>query len=69
MALPLMILAAALPLNTGGVVEGGMRPVALVATSVKFAHVRRVLLLVWTTMDRLPKKAAVPGAVEEYRST
>lgn len=31
---------------------------------VKLAQVRRVVLLVWMTMDRLPKKLAGPWTVE-----
>ena len=38
--------------------------VALPVARVKLAHVRRVLLLVWMTMERLPKKEAGPLAVE-----
>lgn len=35
---------------------------------VKLAQVKRVALLVWKTMDRLPKKLAGPWWVERYRS-
>ena len=38
--------------------------VALPVARVKLAHVRRVLSLVWITMERLPKKELGPLAVE-----
>ena len=51
---------------------GGV-PVELVvvlfpATRVKLAQVRRVVLLLWTTMERLPKNEPGPCAVETKRS-
>lgn len=41
----------------------------LPAMRVKLAQVRRVALLLWTTMERLPKKAPGPLAVDRYKST
>lgn len=78
MTAPVLIsFATAPPVNGVDVVVGdGPEPPLLVlfeeevllpglpATSVKFAHVRRVVLLVCTTTDRLPKKDAGPSAVE-----
>ena len=48
--------------GTGVDLEPSM--VVLPAIMVKFAQVRRVALLECTTMERLPKKAAGPLAVE-----
>lgn len=79
MAPALMKVAAAAPVKGDG---GGLDPVIvplppgevplelllLPLVRVKLAQVRRVVLLVWMTMDRLPKKLAGPFAVERYRS-
>lgn len=75
----LMSVAAALPVKGDGT---GLDPVTvplppdevplelvpLPLVRVKLAQVRRVVLLVWMTIDRLPKKLAGPCAVERYRS-
>ena len=42
--------------------------VLLPLVKVKLAQVKRVVLLVWMTMERLPKKLAGPWTVERYRS-
>ncbi len=34
----------------------------------KFAHVKRVPFLEWSTIERLPKKAPMPGFVDSYKS-
>ena len=47
-----------------GVVVLVVLVVELPATRVKLAQVRRVVLLVWMTMERLPKKEAGPWTVE-----
>ena len=47
-----------------GVVVLVVLVVELPATRVKLAQVRRVVLLVWMTMERLPKKDAGPWTVE-----
>ena len=47
-----------LPPGPGGVpLEAVLSPLV----RVKLAHVKRVALLVWKTMDRLPKKLAGPS--------
>lgn len=61
-------------MNGGGGAVGPVTvpvPVPLGATElplplvrVKLAQVRRVLLLVWMTMERFPKKLPGPAAVE-----
>ena len=50
--------------ETGVVVLVVLLVVELPATRVKLAQVRRVVLLVWMTMERLPKKDAGPWTVE-----
>lgn len=40
--------------------------VPLPLESTKLAHVRRVVLLVWMTMERLPKKDPTPDVEETY---
>ncbi len=61
-------LATAPPVKLGGLaVEVGdvpLPPVALPPVRVKLAQVRRVALLVWMTMERLPKKAPRAELVE-----
>lgn len=44
-------------------------PFVAEVSRVKFAQFNRVVLAVWKTMDRLPKKAPIPSLVEVYRST
>lgn len=77
-AAPTLTIIAAAPPVYGAIVEDGDGPeppvvvafgfVVIIpgfpATRVKFAHVSRVLLLVWTTMDRLPKNEPGPFWVE-----
>ncbi len=68
----LMILAAAPPVNVaaGGLGLGMVLLVDLVEllteplVRVKLAHVRRVVLLVWILMERLPRKLPRPAWVE-----
>lgn len=36
--------------------------------STKLAHVKRVVLELWTTSERLPKKEPRPAAEDTYRS-
>lgn len=43
--------------------------VLLVLLCWKLAHVRRVVLLVWMTIEPLPKKYGELGSVERYAST
>ena len=52
--------------DTGEVVLELLLPpvVPLPVASVKFAQVKRVVLVVWMTMERLPKKDSGPEAVE-----
>ena len=59
-------LATAPPVKTGPlpVDVGDAVLVALPPVRVKLAQVRRVALLVWMTMERLPKKAPRPDWVE-----
>lgn len=52
-----------LPVDVGDAVL-----VAVPPERVKLAHVRRVALLEWMTMERLPKKAAMPDWVEAKSS-
>jgi len=61
----LMKVVAAAPVKAvvGGVTPVGELTVVLLPepdVKVKFAQVRRVVLLVWTTMERLPIKALLP---------
>ena len=50
--------------DTGVVVLVLLPLVELADTRVKLAQVRRVVLLVWITMERLPKKDPGPSAVD-----
>lgn len=62
---PDIVFATAPPVNTGGfALDEGVVELAPAATRVKLAQVRRVVLLLWMTMDRLPKKEPTPGCVE-----
>lgn len=62
--LPLPLPPAPPPFVGEGYPPVGEGTVPLVDTSVKLAHVRRVVLKVWSTMERLPKKAPMPALVE-----
>ena len=42
--------------------------VMVLETMVKLAHVKRVALVEWMTMDLSPKKYGLPGVVLRYRS-
>ena len=74
MAPALTIVVAAPPVkgvkvgDTGVVVLVLLPLVELPDTRVKLAQVRRVVLLVWMTMERLPKNDPGPSAVDRYRS-
>ena len=50
--------------ETGVVVFVPFPVVEFPDTRVKFAQVRRVVLLVWITIERLPKKEPGPSAVD-----
>ena len=64
-------LAAAAPLNGVGVapvgevtVELPLELLAVPLVSVKLAQVKRVVLLVWMTIERLPRKLPMPASVD-----